>query len=107
MNNNHIRPCWNKYFKEKSKLDEGWINGGFFVLETDVFDYIEGDHMPWEDEPLKRITNENQLNSYKHIICCKIQLIKTPIKIKAYTGCIQRHLKRIQNIYLTDILINK
>ncbi|MDA9174221.1 glucose-1-phosphate cytidylyltransferase [Gammaproteobacteria bacterium] len=53
-------------FDEKPTKGNTWINGGFFVLETDVFDYIEGDNMPWEDEPLKRITNENQLNSYKH-----------------------------------------
>jgi glucose-1-phosphate cytidylyltransferase len=53
-------------FDEKPTRGNTWINGGFFVLETDVFDYIEGDHMPWEDEPLKRITNENQLNSFKH-----------------------------------------
>ncbi|MDB4849058.1 glucose-1-phosphate cytidylyltransferase [Gammaproteobacteria bacterium] len=53
-------------FDEKPARGNTWINGGFFVLETDVFDYIEGDNMPWEDEPLKRITNENQLNSYKH-----------------------------------------
>ena len=53
-------------FDEKPKKGQTWINGGFFVLETDVFSYIEGDHMPWEDIPLKTITNENQLNSYKH-----------------------------------------
>lgn len=53
-------------FDEKPKKGNTWINGGFFVLETDVFKYIKGDSMPWEDEPLKTITNENQLNSYKH-----------------------------------------
>jgi glucose-1-phosphate cytidylyltransferase len=55
-----------KNFDEKPNKGNTWINGGFFVLETDVFDYIKGDHMPWEDEPLKKITNENQLNSFKH-----------------------------------------
>jgi glucose-1-phosphate cytidylyltransferase len=55
-----------KNFDEKPNKGNTWINGGFFVLETDVFDYIEGDNMPWEDVPLKKITNENQLNSYKH-----------------------------------------
>jgi glucose-1-phosphate cytidylyltransferase len=55
-----------KNFDEKPNKGNTWINGGFFVLETDVFDYINGDHMPWEDEPLKKITNENQLNSFKH-----------------------------------------
>jgi glucose-1-phosphate cytidylyltransferase len=53
-------------FDEKPKKGNTWINGGFFVLETEVFKYIKGDSMPWEDEPLKTITNENQLNSYKH-----------------------------------------
>lgn len=55
-----------KNFDEKPEKGNTWINGGFFVLETDIFDYIKGDHMPWEDEPLKKITNENQLNSFKH-----------------------------------------
>ena len=55
-----------KNFDEKPNKGNTWINGGFFVLETDVFDYIKGNHMPWEDEQLKKITNENQLNSFKH-----------------------------------------
>ena len=38
----------------------------FFVLEPEVFNYISGDNMPWEDEPLKNITKERQLNCYKH-----------------------------------------
>ena len=53
-------------FDEKPDRGNSWINGGFFVLETEVFKYINGDEMPWEDEPLKKITEENQLNSYKH-----------------------------------------
>jgi glucose-1-phosphate cytidylyltransferase len=55
-----------KKFDEKPERGNSWINGGFFVLETDVFKYIDGDEMPWEDVPLKTITKENQLNSYKH-----------------------------------------
>ena len=55
-----------KKFDEKPERGNSWINGGFFVLETDVFKYIHGDEMPWEDEPLKTITKENQLNAYKH-----------------------------------------
>ena len=55
-----------KNFDEKPKKGNTWINGGFFVLETDVFRYINDDLMPWEDEPLKKITNDNQLNAYKH-----------------------------------------
>ena len=53
-------------FDEKPKKGNTWINGGFFVLETDVFKYINSDLMPWEDAPLKNITNDNQLNAYKH-----------------------------------------
>ncbi len=53
-------------FDEKPERGQTWINGGFFVLESDVFKYIEGDEMPWEHTPLKTITKENQLNSYKH-----------------------------------------
>ena len=53
-------------FDEKPKRGQTWINGGFFVLETEVFKYIEGDNMPWEDVPLKTITKKKKLNSYKH-----------------------------------------
>lgn len=53
-------------FNEKPKKGQTWINGGFFVLETEIFEYIEGDHIPWEEEPLVAITNINQLNAYKH-----------------------------------------
>lgn len=55
-----------KKFDEKPDMGNSWINGGFFVLETDVFKYIEGDEMPWEDVPLKTIAEECELNSYKH-----------------------------------------
>ena len=55
-----------KKFDEKPLTGNTWINGGFFVLESDIFKYINGDEMPWEDEPLKTITKENQLNAYKH-----------------------------------------
>ncbi len=53
-------------FEEKPQKGNTWINGGFFVLEPEVFNYISGDNMPWEDEPLKNITKERQLNCYKH-----------------------------------------
>jgi glucose-1-phosphate cytidylyltransferase len=53
-------------FKEKPKGDGAWINGGFFVLEPQVFDYIEGDDTPWEAEPLMRLAEEGQLMAYKH-----------------------------------------
>jgi glucose-1-phosphate cytidylyltransferase len=53
-------------FTEKPQLDEGWINGAFFVLEPGIFDYIEGDHTQWEREPLERLAREGQLMAYKH-----------------------------------------
>lgn len=53
-------------FHEKRKEDTGWINGGFFVCEPAVFDFIEGDSTTWEREPLERIARQNQLSSFKH-----------------------------------------
>lgn len=53
-------------FTEKPQIGEGWINGGFFVLEPDVLDYIEGDHTMWESEPLERLAEDGQLVAYKH-----------------------------------------
>ena len=53
-------------FKEKPKGDGGWINGGFFVCEQGIFDYLQGDDTVWEREPLERIANEGQLYAYKH-----------------------------------------
>ena len=53
-------------FKEKPPGDGNWINGGFFVLEPKVFDYIEGDSTVWERKPLEKLAAENQLAAYKH-----------------------------------------
>jgi len=55
-------------FREKAKDDSKWINGGFFVLRPEVFEYLEGDmdNMMWEDAPLERLTNDNQLAAYRH-----------------------------------------
>ena len=55
-----------KYFKEKSKLDEGWINGGFFVLDPKILNYIKNDTTFLEKEPLVNLSKKNQLNAYKH-----------------------------------------
>ena len=55
-----------KHFREKPKGDNAWINGGFFVLEPAVIDYIEGDHTTWEKEPLERLAREGQLNAFRH-----------------------------------------
>lgn len=53
-------------FKEKPKGDVGWINGGFFVCEPEVFDFIEGTQTVWEREPLEQIANRGKLIAYKH-----------------------------------------
>lgn len=53
-------------FKEKPKGDGAWINGGYFVLESAVFDYIEGDTTVWEQEPLQKLAHEGQLSVYKY-----------------------------------------
>ena len=53
-------------FREKSKDDMGWINGGFMVLEPEVIDYIEGDMTTFEQVPLERLAEEKQLMCYKH-----------------------------------------
>ncbi len=55
-----------KYFKEKSKLDEGWINGGFFVMEPKFLKYINNDKTYLEREPLEKICKENNLTAYRH-----------------------------------------
>ena len=55
-----------KRFKEKSKLDEGWINGGFFVMQPDLLDYIKNDQTYLEREPLERMVKKNQLIAFKH-----------------------------------------
>ena len=59
---------WNKIrsFKEKPAGDGNWINGGFFVLEPTVFDYIEGDSTIWERTPLEKLAEEKELTAYKH-----------------------------------------
>lgn len=56
-------------FREKPKGDgheTAWINGGFFVLEPEIFDYIEGDLTTWEREPMENLAKNNQLAAYKH-----------------------------------------
>jgi len=53
-------------FIEKPSGDGNWINGGFFVLEPKVFDYLENDLTVWEKEPLEKLAREGQLSAYKH-----------------------------------------
>ena len=54
------------YFKEKSKIDVGWINGGFFIIEPDFFKYIKNDKTYLEREPLEKLTREKKLGAFKH-----------------------------------------
>ncbi len=54
------------YFKEKSKLDEGWINGGFFVMEPKFLNYIKKDNTYLEREPLEIATKKKQLLAFRH-----------------------------------------
>ena len=54
------------FFKEKSKLDEGWINGGFFVMEPEFLKFIKSDHTYLEREPLRKVSKKQQLAAYKH-----------------------------------------
>ncbi len=54
-----------RHFKEKSILHEGWINGGFFVVEPAALDYIEQDVM-WEHAPMERLAADGQLYAYQH-----------------------------------------
>lgn len=53
-------------FREKDKKDGAWINGGFFVLEPKVVDYIENDLTTWEQEPLQTLALEGNLSAFKH-----------------------------------------
>jgi glucose-1-phosphate cytidylyltransferase len=57
-----------KEFVEKPKGDGVWINGGFFVLEPQIFDYLQGnmDDIQWEKKPLKEIAEAGELRTYKH-----------------------------------------
>jgi len=53
-------------FVEKAKEAGGWINGGFMVVEPQVFDYIEGDHTIFEQHTLRKIATEGKMYAYKH-----------------------------------------
>lgn len=55
-----------KYFKEKSKLDEGWINGGFFIMEPKIFNFIKNSKTVLEQFPLEKLSKMKKLGAYKH-----------------------------------------
>ena len=53
-------------FEEKPQGDGAWINGGYFVLSSKIFEYINGDLTVWEQEPLKQLALSGQLSAFKH-----------------------------------------
>jgi glucose-1-phosphate cytidylyltransferase len=53
-------------FAEKPPGDGSWINGGFFVLEPDVFDLIDSDATSWEREPMETLARSGELSAYRH-----------------------------------------
>jgi len=53
-------------FKEKPQLNEGWINGGFFIFEPEVFSFIDGESTVLEKEPMERLAASNELMAYRH-----------------------------------------
>jgi len=53
-------------FEEKSKVKEGWINGGFFIFEPEIFDYLKDDMDVLEGEPMNKLVRDKQLMAYKH-----------------------------------------
>ena len=55
-----------KNFMEKPQLDSGWINGGFFVFEPEIFSYLKDDQTILERSPLEKLAKTSQLNAYKH-----------------------------------------
>ena len=61
INNNTVT-----HFGEKNQSDEGWINGGFFVLDPKVIDYVKSIDEPFESGALVRLANESQLMAYHH-----------------------------------------
>ncbi len=54
------------HFREKPDGDNAWINGGYFVLEPSVIDYIDADETSWEKEPLERLADAGELSAFKH-----------------------------------------
>ena len=62
----HIEDNAVHQFQEKPAGDGAWINGGFFVLESGVLDYIENDETVWEKQPLQRLAADKELSAYRH-----------------------------------------
>ncbi len=62
----NLREDYVASFREKPEGDNTWINGGFFVLEPEVFEYIDNDMTIFEREPLEKLASKNELVAYKH-----------------------------------------
>lgn len=54
-------------FKEKPHREGEWVNGGFFVLEPEIFNHIENENTSWEKETMKKLVKEGQLSAFKHL----------------------------------------
>ena len=61
LNNNIVTS-----FEEKNQLNEGWINGGFFIFNREIFDYIKNDRTSLEQEPLEALSKAKELIAFKH-----------------------------------------
>ncbi|GMK44274.1 glucose-1-phosphate cytidylyltransferase [Paenibacillus glycanilyticus] len=62
----HLQDCSVKDFEEKPAGDGGWINGGYFVVEPKVFDFIGSDRTVWETDVLLQLAKLNQFSAYRH-----------------------------------------
>ena len=62
----HINGGQVREFKEKPQSGEGWINGGFFIFEPAVFDYLQDDSTILEQSPLESLARDGQLMAYEH-----------------------------------------
>ena len=54
------------YFKEKSSLDEGWINGGYFVMNPEFFNFLDDDNSVLESSPLEKVAELGELKAFHH-----------------------------------------
>ena len=61
INNNRVSS-----FEEKIEGTNSWINGGFFVFDKDIFNYLDGDECVLEREPMEKLAKDNQISSFKH-----------------------------------------
>ena len=76
------------YFKEKSKIDEGWINGGFFVINPKLLDYIKSSSTYFEREPLIKVSKKRQYKRFEIILKEIRKIANSSHRIKlADIGC--------------------